>query len=62
MVMRYQLISQLIAVITLKVMGYGLDFWQDTSLGNRMELYQVQLLLSVSLEDVCNPFVTEWTY
>jgi hypothetical protein len=62
MVMSYHLISQLIAVITLKVMGYGLNARQDTSLGHRMELFQVQLLLSVGLEDVCNPFITELTY
>ncbi len=62
MVMRYQLIFQLIAVITLKVMGYGLDSRQETSLGQRIKLYQVQLLLLVSLDNMCNPFVKEWTY
>ncbi len=58
MVMRYQLIFQLIAVITLKVMDYGLNSRQDSLIGHRMDVYQVQLLLLVSLEDMCNPFVT----
>ena len=61
-IMRCQLICQLFAVITLKVMGYGLNLRQDKSLGHRMDVYQVQLLLSVSLDDMCNPFVTELTY
>ncbi len=61
-VMWCQLIFQLFAVITLKVMGYGLNSRQDKSLGHRMDVYQVQLLLSVSLDDMCNPFVTELTY
>ena len=58
-VMRCQLIIQFYARITMKVMGDGLDSWQDTSLGHRMDVYQVQLL---GLDGMCNPFVTEWTY
>ena len=50
------------ARITLKVMGDGLDSQQVTSLGHRMDVYQVQLLLPVSLDGMSNPFVTEWTY
>jgi hypothetical protein len=42
-VMRCQLIFQLFAVITLKVMGYGLNSRQEKSLGHRMDVYQVQL-------------------
>ena len=57
-VMRCQLINQLFVVITLKVMGYGLNGGKDSFLGHRMDVYQVQL----SLDDMCNPFITEWTY
>ena len=60
-VMQCQLIFQFFAVITLKVMGDGLDSWQDISIGHRMDVYQVQLLLTVRLDSMCNPFVTEWT-
>ena len=45
-VMQCQLIFQSFAGITLKVMGDGLDSRQVTSLGHRMNVYQVQLLLA----------------
>ena len=61
-VMWCQLIFQFSARITLKVIGDGLDSWQVTSLGHRMDVYQVQLLLAVILDGMCNPSVTEWRY
>ena len=57
-----QLILQFSAGITMKVIGDGLVSRQVTSLGHRMDVYQVQLLLAVSVEGMCNPSVTEWTY
>jgi len=57
--MQCQLIFQFFAWITLKVIGYGLDSGKDSFLGHGMDVYQVQLLLLVSLDDMCNPFVTE---
>ena len=56
-VMRCQLIFQFSAGITLKVMGDGLDSLQVTSLGHRMDVYQVQLLLPMSLDGMCNSLV-----
>ena len=61
-VMRCQLIFQFSAGITLKVLVNGLDSRQVTSLSHRMDVYQVQLLLAVSLDGMCNPSVTEWMY
>ena len=52
-----QLIFQFSAGITLKVIGDGLDSRQVTSLGQRMYVYQVQLLLPVSLDGMCNSLV-----
>ena len=49
------------AGITLKVMGYGLNPRQDLSIGHIMDVYHVLLLL-VSLDDMCNPFITELAY
>ena len=60
--MQCQLIFQFFAGITLKVIGYELDSGKDSFLSHRMDVYQMQLLLLVSLDDMCNPFVTEWTY
>ena len=50
-VMRCQLIFQFSAGITLKVMGDGLDSRQVKSLSQRMDVYKVQLLLPVSLDE-----------
>ena len=61
-VMWCQLIFQFSARITLKVIRNGLDSRQVTSLSHRMDVYQVQVLLAVCLDGMCNPFVTEWTY
>ena len=45
-VLQCQLIFQFFAGITLKVMEDGLDSRQVTSLGHRMDVYQVQLLFA----------------
>ena len=56
-VMWCQLIFQFSTGITLKVIGDGLDSQQVTSLGQRMDVYQVQFLLPVSLDGMCNSLV-----
>ena len=56
-VMWCQMIFQFYAGIILKVMGDGLDSRQVKSLGQRMDVYKVQLLLPVSLDDMCNSLV-----
>jgi len=45
-----QMIFQFSAKITLRIIVDGLDLWQVTSLGHRMDVYQVQLLLAVSVD------------
>jgi len=49
-VMRCQLIFQSADGITQKVIQDGLDSRQVTSIGQRMDVYQVHLLLQVSLD------------
>ena len=52
-VMRCQIIFQFSAGITMKVIQDGLDSRQVTSLNQRIDVYQVLLLLAVSV-DICN--------